>query len=64
MRADSRFDLLGCTDDLATRLNVAGLALAHQASPTACDQGAWPGAGDAGGGVYAARPVGGDEVLV
>lgn len=57
-------DLLGAPDDLHARVDVPLLADAHHAGPAPRDEGAGAATRDAGGGVHAAGPVGGDEVLV
>lgn len=61
---DGRDDGLGRTDDGVAGRDVPVLTHGHHGSPAARDEGAWSGPGDAGGGVDAAGPVWGDEVLV
>lgn len=64
MRADGGLDGLCGADDLMACGYVAAFALGHEGGPAAGDEGAGTGARDAGGGVHAAGPVGGDEILV
>lgn len=64
VRGDVVRDLLRAPDDRAAGFDVAGFADAHHARPAAGDQGAGTRPRDAGRGVHAAGPVGGDEVLV
>lgn len=56
--ADGGFESFGGADDGMAGGNVAAFALRHETCPAGCDEGAWAGAGDAGGGVHAAGPVG------